>query len=363
MRASRFVLAVLGLAAVLVLDGCGGSPVGAPVGAIGTRGSPMTGQGFTLEEYPLDSQKLQIPYDVVFDAHDRLWLNSFYPYLGVMRHNGHFAARAFQIKRNNYGYESAHLMAVGPDHNLWFTDYYGKMVGRVDSSGNIEQFQPFTNYAFTAGIVTARKHLWVVMAGSYHASLVELDTKPHVVKAIALPGNYCYPGPITVDATGTFWIGNSANCPKITRVTPDDRVTDFPIVAADGVWKIVSGPDGNVWFAASYAPAINPYIGKITPQGNITVYPVSDQVDGIALGPDGNWWLTMPFMGRIATMSLGGQILAEYDLPNAIKHSQMRFQDTTIILGPDGNLWFAEPSRNKIGELRFQRRRFDRSSE
>ena len=52
-------------------------------------------------------------------------------------------------------------------------------------------------------------------------------------------------------------------------------------------------------------------------------------------------------------MSLDGQILAEYTLPDAWKHSQPKFQATKIILGPDGNLWFAEANRNKIGELRF----------
>ncbi len=364
MRIAHVVFAIAASAgAVTVLNGCGGSLAGASAGAIGNAASaPVGASDFTLAEYRLYGQKLKQPFDVSFDARDRLWLNSFYPYLGVMRNDGRFAAHALKEKRNNYGVESAHDMAVGPDHDLWFTDYYGKTVGKVNPSGKIEQFQPFgsTGYGFTAGIVEARKHLWVVVAGSYLAYLAELNTKPHVIEKIPLPGMYCYPGPITSDATGTLWIGNSGNCPKITRVTPDGRVTDFPIVAADGVWKIVPGPDGNIWFAAASGPEIDPYIGKITPQGEITEYPVSDQVDGMALGPDGNWWLTMPFMGMIDTMSLDGKILAEYTLPNAKMHSEY-FQDTTIIPGPNGNLWFAEPGRNRIGELRFRRERGERS--
>lgn len=296
---------------------------------------------------------MQAPFDVVFDARDRLWLDSEWPYLGMMRKPGHFSAHAFAKTRNNYGVDHAYAMTVGPDRNLWFTDYYGLDVGRVDQSGRIAQFHPFDDYGFTAGIVSARKHLWIVEAGFYKGALAEIDTKPHLVKNIPLLGRYCWPGPIAADANGTLWIGNSGNCPKITRVTPDGRVTDFPIVAADGVWAIAAGPDGNVWFSAADGPEINPWIGKITPQGQITKYPVSDQVDGIAVGPDGNWWLTMPFMGAIAVMSLDGTILAEYQLPHALEHSHV-FQDATIVLGPDNNLWFAEPSRNKVGELRFQ---------
>ena len=143
--------------------------------------------------------------------------------------------------------------------------------------------------------------------GSYLAYLAELNTKPHVIEKILFPGMYCYPARFTSDATGTLWIGNSGNCPKITRVTPDGRVTDFPIVAADGVWISFPGPTATIWFAAASGPEIDPYIGKITPQGEMTEYPVSDQVDGMALGPDGNWWLTMPFMGMIDTMSLDGR--------------------------------------------------------
>src|SRR6266851_5201233 len=52
---------------------------------------------------------------------------------------------------------------------------------------------------------------------------------------------------------------------------------------------ITAGPDGNLWFAESNN------IGRITPSGSITTFPVptqSSSPEGITAGPDGNLWFT-----------------------------------------------------------------------
>ena len=344
--------------AMALLAGCGGSqpPIGAPGAmprSLGGTGNPV------LKEYIVRNVKLDDLYELAFDGAGDLWFSSFYPYLGKMLPDGRITAHALPEKRNNYGYDSVFAMTTAPDGNVWFTDYYTRTLGLI-KNGQISQYNPCIRSGFcgwTAGIVSTRQRLWVVMtgpgSGAYSGNLAEVTTKPKVVKTIRLPGGYCYPQPMAMGQANTFWIGDSANCPQIQRVTADGKITNFPIVAADGVWSIVKGPDGNMWFTAADGPKINAWVGKITPGGQITKFPITDQGDGIALGPDGNWWITQPFVGHIISMNLQGQIVNDYKLPHAFNGSQPRFQVVGIVKGPDGNMWFAEGYRNKIGELVF----------
>jgi hypothetical protein len=63
-------------------------------------------------------------------------------------------------------------------------------------------------------------------------------------------------------------------------------VTEFPLVAGANPVGIAAAPDGDMWFA--YAQGV----GRITPQGAITTYPVAGVPHGIAAGPDGYMWFT-----------------------------------------------------------------------
>ena len=363
---SHFALSATLVAALLA--GCGTSqqPIGAPgvmpqSSAVTTRadhGRSWMAVRHTatpiLKEYVIRDPKLSWPFNLIFDMEGNLWFNAanWGPYLGKMTPGGHISIHPMPKKSNCCGAEAAYDFALGPDHNIWFTDYYGETLGTVGLDGHIRQNYPFgkTVYSYTGGIATLGKHLWVVLAFGY---LIEVTTKWHAIKEVVLPGYTCWPDSISLGYAKTFWIGNSGNCPKVTRVTTDGTVTDFPVQAKDGIWAIAKGPDGNMWFTAADGPKINAWIGKITPDGQVTKYPIKDQADGIALGPDGNWWITQPFVGHIISMNLQGQVVNDIKLPGAINGSQPRLQAVIIIQGPDGNMWFAEGSRNKIGELAF----------
>ena len=78
---------------------------------------------------------------------------------------------------------------------------------------------------------------------------------------------------------------------------------------------IAVGPDGNLWFAVSVvastldsASALRATgvtagkIGRITPTGAVTLYPLPTAYSdpgGIAAGPDGNLWFTETIYGPI----------------------------------------------------------------
>jgi hypothetical protein len=64
----------------------------------------------------------------------------------------------------------------------------------------------------------------------------------------------------------------------------------------------------------------------------------------ITAGPDGNMWFTEPGLNRIGRITPRGRI-SQYPLPSADS------QPAGIAAGPDGNLWFTESQANKIGRI------------
>lgn len=357
---SRFALSAC--VAAVMLAGCGGSQPssraqGPTAGALPATVRAATDYKPVIKEYRIANKHLTDPLEVVFDGSNNLWFSSsFYAYLGSRSPSGSITAHKLPKQRDNYGWAFAVAFTTVRRNQVYFTNYYGEDVGKIEAGGHIVEWgQGKVSSYWTAGLVSTEGHLWVVGTSLFDSDLLELRFDGKLLKEIRLPGYYCYPTPIAASSDGTLWIGYGANCPAIVRVTESGKATEFPIVAADGVWNVVTGPDGNIWFTAADGPTTNDYVGKITPRGEITEYPLPNQADGIVLGPDGNWWLTMPFVGKIAVMTLQGDITAEYTLPKAIDGSQPKFQLGKIVLGSDGNLWFPEGYRNKIGELDFSR--------
>src|SRR5262249_5317872 len=95
-------------------------------------------------------------------------------------------------------------ITAGPDGNLWFTEYTGNKIGRINTGGAITEYP--------------------------------IPTADSVLSGIAL-------GP-----DGNLWftelLGN-----KIGRITTVGAITEYPVPAAfSEPYGIALGPDGNMWF-------------------------------------------------------------------------------------------------------------------
>ena len=104
-------------------------------------------------------------------------------------------------------------------------------------------------------------------------------------------------------------------------------VAQYPIVSSDESYGITNNSDGSVWFTEWY----NGAVGRIGTSGTSANYPFTGSPYGIALGPDGNFWVPDHANDRIAVMTPGGAASASYAIPYAPMH---------IAKGPDNNLWF-----------------------
>lgn len=126
----------------------------------------------------------------------------------------------------------------------------------------------------------------------------------------------------------------------IFRATPTGAITEFNNTFALSQ-KAVAGPDGALWFASGSN------IVRITRDGVLSSFspPGLGNATGIASGPDGNIWVTDSTKNAIGRMTITGVYTAYSDgiSPNASP------QDITA--GPDGNLWFTEWSLDRIGRI------------
>lgn len=149
------------------------------------------------------------------------------------------------------------------------------------------------------------------------------------------------PAGITRGSDGNLWFTESAGN-KIGRITPEGVITEFPLRDDAYPVGITAGPDGALWFTEE-----GDGIGRITTDGVITEFPTPTKggvPHGIVAGPDGALWFTYLFRDLIGRMTTSGQF-TEYRIPT------FRAEAHSLAVGPDGALWFTEFGGNKIGRI------------
>lgn len=212
-------------------------------------------------------------------------------------------------------------MTAGPNGNIWFTDANGNRIGEITLTGHITTYPLPTAQAFPLGITD---------------------------------------GP-----DGNLWF-TECWTNKIGRLTPRGLIREYPVPAPYACPRnITAGPDAALWFTE------NDGIGKITTSGAITEYPVGkmphpvaegrdrnltleyqryayqEQPRSITAGPDGDIWFTQSFGSMIGKITPNG-VMTEYPLPR--EPGRMPTDPYAIIAGRDGNLWFTD-SRNALGKI------------
>ncbi|MBV8197194.1 MAG: hypothetical protein JO263_03595 [Candidatus Eremiobacteraeota bacterium] len=134
------------------------------------------------------------------------------------------------------------------------------------------------------------------------------------------------PYEIAIDGGGNFWLTNATFTSKLIKVTPKLNVTAYQLGDAT-CGGVILGGDGNVWFAE------NTHIGKMTPGGKLTEYPV--QGANVYAGTGLAWsrgllW----FQSETALASLD-------PVSGDVKFYNYRaFNTGPIAAARDGTLWF-----------------------
>jgi len=144
-----------------------------------------------------------------------------------------------------------------------------------------------------------------------------------------------------LDQSGALW-GVAPEMNQVANLNgPNGAVVELPV--ASDPRRIALGPDGNLWVTMFGANAID----QITPTGLRTRFPlpVGSKPDDITVGPDGALWFTEFGASKIGRITTAGVVTDEFATPTP------GAGPIGITTGPDGNLWFAESSAGKIGRL------------
>jgi streptogramin lyase len=159
-------------------------------------------------------------------------------------------------------------------------------------------------------------------------------------------------------ALGTFTLktpAGAADQAELTVAAPPPTITEYDITGAEqhSEFGIAADNAGNAWFTITgYYPRFSDQgaVGEMAPDGSIvqlSVTPEDHTGYGIALGPDGNFWLSpacISFTNAIHVVNGAGAYQTEYPLAGSCQNGQ-------IIAGDDGNLWFSEAGNAKVGKI------------
>jgi streptogramin lyase len=121
--------------------------------------------------------------------------------------------------------------------------------------------------------------------------------------------------------------------------------SDFSLSNEQYLDALAAGPDGNVWFTVPAVVAGAEKIGKITPGGVITEYPLpthNSHLQGITSGPDGNVWFTEYEGNKIGRITPSG-IITELPLPASSRTPRL------IVVGPMATC--GSPNTTRSGRL------------
>ncbi len=299
-------------------------------------------------------------------------------------------------------------VTAGPDGNLWFIEEdgsIGESVAKFTTTGKITRYPlkepPYDDpKSIIAGL---DGNMWFTETNN---SRIGKMTTDGVLTEYPVTEVGSAPWEITPGPDGNMWftepdfeLGAGLGSGAIGKITTNGVITDYPLaipagqvgVYAPSPLYIKTGPDGNLWF--TLASCDNRFcIGRITPQGVITLYKVPlkySEPYGIVSGPGGKMWFTDSSNGQIDSITMSGVVkqygggsftslneitvgsdgnlwvadynsridrltpqgvLTQYPTPTQPSGPQ------SIVAGPDGNIWFSETGVPQLGKVFIAKR-------
>lgn len=167
---------------------------------------------------------------------------------------------------------------LGPDGNIWFTEFYQGAIARITPQGVVTEFSLGSTSHRPSGIATGPDgNLWVVE--SAHPTIERVSPSGQVLNTY--PSGAMMPFHITRGSDNAMWFVDAQN--GIGRIDMSGNISewylpcDVPNVGnfcVPGYFQsdtdIVLGPDGALWFTAANFNAI----ARMTTQGLLTEWPV-----------------------------------------------------------------------------------------
>ena len=263
----------------------------------------------------------------------------------------------FQTPSQNGG---TYDITAAPDGNLWFAEQASARIGKVTTDGkNFAEYGNMPLGANPTGItVGPDNNIWFTEGGEWDSTahsvgpgkkIGRMNLAGQMIAEYTTPSAPSGPQGITTGPDGNIWFAETyAN--NIARFNVSTGVfTEWKMpktVKYGGACSprgVTAGPDGAVWFT-EFACNI---IGRIDMSGNLTEFQLKSataQPLGIAVGPDHALWFTEWGDSKIGRLTIDGA-LTEWPLPSGHHNPQ------EIVAGPDRAMWFTERVDPRIGRI------------
>jgi streptogramin lyase len=250
-------------------------------------------------------------------------------------------------------------IAEGPEGNLWFTErsnLSGNRVARITPTGVVTEFSVLADSSPQGIALGPDGNLWFTEVNNpegRRSKVGRMEPTGSYAEYATGIAEGSQPWEITAGTDGNLWftefeVAGSDRTNRIGEINPTTHeVKEFELPSPDsgqqGAFGITAGPDGNIWFTELYGNRI----GRITPSGEITEFPVptaSSEPISITKGPDGNLWFAEQDAEKIGRINPSTHEITEFPIPSGGS------EPSAITEGPDGNLWFAEENGD-IGRI------------
>jgi streptogramin lyase len=225
------------------------------------------------------------------------------------------------------------VIILGPDNNVWFTEYKTSNLGRVTASGQVKEFP--TPSGGRGLVVGPDQNLWYTTPDG---QLGRFNPTTGDAVESSLSGGY-HAAWIAAGPDGNLWFTDPQS-QQIGKVTISGTSTMYSVKSSPG--HIINGKDGFLWYGGD-----DGFLGRIDTNGSSKEFSfptISGQglVEAITVGGDGRLWFTFNdsyHPGTVAAMTTTG----DYSLYAMNLTSNLLPYSHSIAAGPDGNVWFADP--------------------
>jgi virginiamycin B lyase len=207
--------------------------------------------------------------------------------------------------------------------------------GTASAAPTIEEFAPVpTPNAGIQDIVQGPDgNMWFTERNANMIGRIS-GTTPGATTEFPLAGGATSPDLIVVGPDGALWYTQNTS---VGRMPPDNPagVQTFGGLGIIQARGIAVGPDGNLWVSDAGGNQVH----RITPAGTAASaaipLPMGVNARGIALGPDGNMWVAdFSTPGGVVRVTTGAT-------PTATRFPVPAGSPIDVIGGSDGNVWYA----------------------
>lgn len=166
------------------------------------------------------------------------------------------------------------------------------------------------------------------------------------------PGQFQSPQAIACDGAGSIYIADDGSPTQVEKFDLQGHpLLDFAVSAGQNDWDIAIDPGGAIFIVDRRHGQVEIFSPEGEPFHTLFFRYRRDfhEPAGLAIGADGNFYISDPTVGRVLRMSPRGRTLESWGKPSEV--AAAHWAPYPIRLAPDGNLYVADAQNQRIIRL------------